>query len=42
MTRPRLGLLAIPVLGVMTGNAALSLDMYLPAFPAIALDLGVA
>ena len=39
---PRLSLLAIPILGVMTGNAALSLDMYLPAFPSIAVDLGVA
>lgn len=39
---PRLGFLAIPILAVMTGNAALSLDMYLPAFPAIANDLGVA
>lgn len=38
----RLSLLAIPILGIMTGNAALSLDMYLPAFPAIAADLGVA
>ncbi|PLX32749.1 MAG: Bcr/CflA family drug resistance efflux transporter [Hyphomicrobiales bacterium] len=41
MSRTRLGLLAIPVLGVMTGNAALSLDMYLPAFPAIAADFSV-
>ncbi|MQX35592.1 Bcr/CflA family multidrug efflux MFS transporter [Roseospira navarrensis] len=39
---PRLGLYAIPVLGIMTGTAALSLDMYLPAFPAIAADYGVA
>ncbi|WP_417797585.1 Bcr/CflA family multidrug efflux MFS transporter [Terasakiella pusilla] len=39
---PRLSFLAIPILAVMTGNAALSLDMYLPAFPAIASDLGVA
>ncbi|MDV7340600.1 Bcr/CflA family multidrug efflux MFS transporter [Terasakiella sp. A23] len=39
---PRLSVLAIPILAVMTGNAALSLDMYLPAFPSIANDLGVA
>ena len=39
---PRLSVLAIPILAVMTGNAALSLDMYLPAFPAIASDLAVA
>ncbi|NVK18860.1 MAG: Bcr/CflA family multidrug efflux MFS transporter [Methylocystaceae bacterium] len=38
----RLSILAIPILAVMTGNAALSLDMYLPAFPAIASDLAVA
>ena len=41
MDQRRLSLLAIPILGVMTGNAALSLDMYLPAFPAIAADFGV-
>lgn len=40
MSQTRLGLFAIPVLGIMTGNAALSLDMYLPAFPAIAHDFG--
>ena len=40
MSQTRLGLFAIPVLGIMTGNAALSLDMYLPAFPAIAQDFG--
>ncbi len=37
----RLSALAIPILAVMTGNAALSLDMYLPAFPAIAADFAV-
>lgn len=41
MTAPRLSLLAIPILGIMTGNAALSLDMYLPAFPAIAQDFAI-
>ncbi len=41
MSQARLSFLAIPILGVMTGNAALSLDMYLPAFPTIAGDLGV-
>ncbi len=41
MSQARLSYLAIPILGVMTGNAALSLDMYLPAFPTIANDFGV-
>ncbi|MBL4615812.1 MAG: Bcr/CflA family multidrug efflux MFS transporter [Magnetovibrio sp.] len=41
MSVPRLSLLAIPILGIMTGNAALSLDMYLPAFPAIAQDFAI-
>lgn len=36
------GPLVIPVLALLTGNAALSLDMYLPSFPAIAADMGVA
>lgn len=42
MSHPRLSWIAIPVLGVMSGSAALSLDMYLPAFPDIAADLNVA
>lgn len=43
MSQPtRLSYWVIPILGIMTGNAALSLDMYLPAFPAIAGDFGVA
>lgn len=41
MSQVRLGFFAIPILAIMTGNAAISMDMYLPAFPAIAADFGV-
>ena len=37
----RVGLLGFPVLGILAGMAALSIDMYLPAFPAMAEDLAV-
>lgn len=35
------GLLGFPLLGILSGIGALSIDMYLPAFPAIASDLAV-
>jgi DHA1 family bicyclomycin/chloramphenicol resistance-like MFS transporter len=38
----KVGLFGFPVLGILSGMAALSIDMYLPAFPAIASDLEVA
>ncbi len=42
MTKPGLSAAAFPVLGVLSGIGALSIDAYLPAFPAIAQDLSVA
>lgn len=36
-----IGLFGFPVLGLLSGMGALSIDMYLPAFPEIATDLGV-
>ncbi|MEH6648848.1 MAG: Bcr/CflA family multidrug efflux MFS transporter [Motiliproteus sp.] len=35
------GLLGFPLLGILSGIGALSIDMYLPAFPAIATELAV-
>ena len=32
---------SLVILGILTGTAALSLDMYLPAFPTIAADFAV-
>lgn len=42
MTSPKLPPAAFPILGILSGIGALSIDGYLPAFPAIAHDLGVA
>lgn len=39
--KPTLGPIALAVLGAVTGTAALSVGMYLPAFPAIAAEFGV-
>lgn len=37
----KVGLLGFPVLGILSGMGALSIDMYLPAFSAIAAELAV-
>lgn len=41
MSKITLPLFAIPIIGIMTANAGISSDMYLPAFPAVAKDFDV-
>lgn len=40
LTGPRLGGMLVAVLALLTAVAPMSIDMYLPGFPAIAADLG--